>query len=296
MLQQLKVSFFRRYYRFRSWRAWRADNVHDSPGGLALPTAGGTIPAHLYHGSAAAGRPRIVYYHGGGWVIGDLQTHHAYCRALAEASGCSVIAVDYRLAPEYPFPAALDDALAAAALIAERGDDFGPSNGGIVLAGDSAGGNLAACVALDAGPALRERLVGTLLIYPVVDHYSAPYPSYQDCARGQALTSDVMRWFWDTYLDGADPGSAAGQRALPIRRPLASMPDTILCTAGRDPLRDEGMAFAQALQRAGVGVDHAHYPDSEHGFACTMGPTPDYEDWLQRCARWLAARPAAPPQ
>jgi acetyl esterase len=295
MLQQLKVAILRRYYRFSNWRAWHSSNVHGEPGALDLPTATGPLKAHLYEGRDAAQRPLVVYFHGGGWVIGDLQTHHAYCHQLADASGCTVISLAYRLAPEHPFPAAQDDCLAAAQYIAERCADFGRSTGGLVLAGDSAGGNLAACVAREADGALRQRLVGTLLIYPAADHYSTPYPSYEDCATGQALTADLMRWFWDTYLAGTDPQGEAARRAMPLRAgELDRLPPTLLCTAGRDPLRDEGMALVAALEAAGVPVEHVHYPDSEHGFACSLGPTADFRDWLSRCAAWLRERPALP--
>jgi acetyl esterase len=288
VFQGLKVAFFRRFYRFSAWQAWRAPAVHDETGGLEIPSSAGPLRGHLYEGPLAAQRPLIIYFHGGGWVIGDLQTHHAYCRALSQASGASLIAIDYRLAPEHPYPAAHDDCLAAANAIAERLADFGPGNGGVVLAGDSAGGNLAACVALEAGETLRDKLVGVILTYPVVDHYSGPYPSYEDCATGQALTSNVMRWFWDTYLGSADPESAAALRALPIRSPaLGNLPPTLICTAGKDPLRDEGMAMRQALQAAGVSVESEHFSDSEHGFACSMGRSEDYDAWLRRCSLWI---------
>lgn len=295
MLQTLKVALLRRYYRFTNRRAWHASDVHGEPGALQLPTARGPINAHLYEGGEAAQRPLLVYFHGGGWVIGDLQTHHAYCQQLARASGCTLIAVDYRLAPEHHFPAAQDDCLAAARCLAERHDDFGPSNGGLVLAGDSAGGHLAICTALEADGALREQLCGALLTYPVVDHYSRPYDSYRECARGQALTADLMRWFWDSYLGGVDPESHAAQRAFPIRSEmLERMPPTLLCTAGRDPLRDEGQAFAGALAAAGVAVRAEHYPEAEHGFACSLGPGRDFQAWLDCCAEWLAQRRPQP--
>ena len=291
MLQSLKVGFYRRFYRLSSWQAWRAPSVHDEPGGLELPTAQGPIRAHLYTGAQASERPLLVYFHGGGWVIGDLQTHHAYCRALSAASGATLIAIDYRRAPEHPFPAAQDDCLAAAGAIAERLTDFGPDNGGIVLAGDSAGGQLALSTALAADGELRERLRGMILTYPVVDHYTRPYPSYEDCATGQTLTSALMRWFWDSYLAGASPEDPATQRAFPIRSDsLAQLPPTLLCTAGRDPLRDEGMAMLEALRAAGVPTDYEHYADSEHGFACSMGPGDDYQAWLTRCADWVSQR------
>ncbi|MFT7288523.1 MAG: acetyl esterase [Halieaceae bacterium] len=295
MLQSLKVGFFRRFYRCSAWLAWRAPSVHSEPGGLELPSAIGQLRAHLYEGPKAAERPLVIYFHGGGWVVGDLQTHHAYCRALSQHSGATLIAIDYRLAPEHLFPAAHDDCLAAADSIAERIGDFGPSNGSIVLAGDSAGANLAVCTALDAGDTLRAKLSGTLLTYPVADHYSTPYPSYQDCATGQALTSKMMLWFWDSYLGNTDPQADSARRAMPLQRDdLQGLPPALICTAGRDPLRDEGMAFVKALEEVGVAVAYEHYPDSEHGFASTMGPSEDYTTWLDCCSSWLGA--LTPPQ
>lgn len=289
MLQTLKVQGLRVFYRFSNWQAWRAPNVHDDAGGLELATAAGPIRAHLYRGEHATERPLVVYFHGGGWVVGDLQTHHAYCASLARASGASVIAVDYRRAPEHPYPAAQDDALAATQAIFERHADFGETAAGIVLAGDSAGGHLALCTALAADGELQASLRGLVLTYPVVDHYSQPYPSYTDCATGQTLTSSLMRWFWDTYLGDANPTDDSTQRAFPIRSAdLASLPPAIICTAGRDPLRDEGMALVEKLREASVDTAYEHYGDSEHGFACSLGPTDDYDAWLKRCGHWIA--------
>lgn len=291
MLQTIKVAVLRSYYRFANWQAWRAGNVHDTPGALELTGRAGTVRAHLYRGEHAADRPLVVYFHGGGWVIGDLQTHHAYCTALSRESGASVIAVDYRRAPEHPFPAAQDDCLAAVDAIAQRHADFGGDSGGLILAGDSAGGHLALSVALEADAELAARIRGLALTYPVVDHYTQPYPSYVECAKGQVLTSDLMRWFWDTYLAGADPDGADTRRAFPIRSPhLATLPPALVCTAGHDPLRDEGKALVAALQEAGVPVESEHYPDSAHGFACSEGPTEDYAAWLARCSEWIAGR------
>ena len=291
MLQTLKVALMRFYYRFENWRAWRTSNVDGAAKAMQLRTAQGLINARLYPGERAAERPLVLYFHGGGWVIGDLRTHHPYCLRLASQSGCTVIAVDYRRAPAQPFPAAQDDCLAAARAVVEQRGDFGPSNGSLVLAGDSAGGHLSICTALQADRTLREALGGLLLSYPVLDHYSQPYDSYVSCARGQALTSDLMRWFWDCYLGAVDPQSDEAQRAFPIRsEQLAGLPPTLICTAGRDPLRDEGQALAQRLREAGVALRSEHYPDSEHGFACSMGPTRDFRAWLDCCAEWLAAR------
>jgi acetyl esterase len=291
MLQSLRVGGLRLYYRFANWQAWRAANVHDDPGGLELATGNGPIRAHLYRGEHARGRPLVIYFHGGGWVIGDLQTHHAYCGALAASSGANVIAIDYRRAPEHPFPAAQDDALAAVRAIVERHDDFGTTGAGLVLAGDSAGGHLALCTALEADDELRQQLRGLVLTYPVVDHYTQAYPSYVDCAKGQTLTSSLMRWFWDTYLAGASADATATQRAFPIRsNALGSLPPVIACTAGKDPLRDEGMALVEKLREAGVDTSYEHYPDSEHGFACSLGPTDDYNAWLKLVSNWIAER------
>lgn len=286
----LKTSVYRALYRFQNWRAWRAPSLRREPQGRIL-LGEQPIPAQLYRGSAAAERALLVYFHGGGWVIGDLQTHHAYCRALSAASGASLIAVDYRRAPEHCFPAAQDDCLAATRAIAARQEEFGASSGGLILAGDSAGGHLALCTALAAEPALRARLQALVLTYPVLDHYSASYPSYRECATGQGLTLALMRWFWDSYLGDSDPRAETTRRAFPIRSAaLGELPPTLLCTAGRDPLRDEGMALVEALREAGVTTDCEHYPDAEHGFACSMGPGADYRHWLQRCAGWIAAR------
>ena len=287
-MADLKTRVYRALYRFQNWRAWRAPSLRrEAQGHILLGER--PIPAQLYRGRAAAERALLVYFHGGGWVIGDLQTHHAYCRALSAASGASLIAVDYRRAPEHCFPAAQDDCLAATRAIAARQEEFGASRGGLILAGDSAGGHLALCTALAAEPALRARLQALVLTYPVVDHYSASYPSYKECATGQGLTLALMRWVWDSYLGDSDPGAETTRRAFPIRsEALGELPPTLLCTAGRDPLRDEGMALVEALREAGAATDYEHYPDAEHGFACSMGPGADYRHWLQRCAGWIA--------
>ncbi|MEO0437444.1 MAG: alpha/beta hydrolase [Pseudomonadota bacterium] len=291
MFEGFKVGFFRRYYRFAAWQAWKASNVEKEPGRLNIHAGSALVKAQLYRGARASERPIIVYFHGGGWVIGDLQTHHAYCRALSDASGATLVAIDYRLAPEHRFPSAQDDCLGAATAIADGSIDLGPSNGKIVLAGDSAGGHLSLCSALDAEDTLRSKLTGLVLSYPVVDHYSKGYSSYTDCAKGQALTTDLMQWFWNHYLGELDPTSDKAQRAYPIESAeLAHLPPAVLCTCGRDPLRDEGLAMAKRLGDAGVSTEHTHYPESEHGFACSMGRTADYDDWLQRCAQFIASR------
>ena len=290
MLQALKVAALRRYYRFENWHAWHGSNVHAEPGALALPTDAGSIAGHLYRGGEHAGeRPVICWFHGGGWVIGDLQTHHPFCSALAAATGCHVVSIDYRLAPEHPYPAALDDCSAAVRWLRRNLADLGPSDGRLVIGGDSAGGNLAAGCALDratagAGEGLAP-VAGVLLIYPVTDHYGAGHESYAARADSQRLTASLMRWFWDSYLAGKDPASALA--AQPLRADnLGELPPTLVITCDRDPLRDEGVALAERAAAAGVRVTHHHYDGAEHGFACGMGPTPEAQQVLQQISSW----------
>jgi len=295
-LTALKASVLRRYYRFSNARAWHGSDVHAEPGALQLPTAAGAVRGHLYRGAAAAERPLIVYFHGGGWVIGDLQTHHPFCTALCQATGCSVVAVDYRLAPEHPYPAALEDCLGVIRWLREQHADLGPSDGRLLLAGDSAGGNLAASCALQLaaagdGDSTAEALApvcGALLIYPVTDHYSAEPPSYNEQATGHRLTRKLMVWFWDTYLAGRavdDPSTAA---ALPLRScSLHTLPPCLVITAEHDPLRDEGIAFAERAAANGVAVTHHHYPDAEHGFVCGTGMSAELRSVLAQINNWL---------
>jgi acetyl esterase len=253
-----------------------------------LPLPGRQLTARVYSSSEGKDLPLIVYFHGGGWVVGDLNSHHPFCQQLRAQAGCTVVAVDYRLAPEHPFPAALEDCREAADWLATQLESIGPNNGHIVLAGDSAGGHLAACAALALNADTRSRLAGALLIYPVVDHYNAPYASYTERATGQMLTSALMFWFWDTWLAGQDPRIADEAGALPIRSAaLATLPPCLVVTAERDPLRDEGRQFAERLREAGVRVTSEHYSNAEHGFACSQGPTPDFKHFMTLATGWL---------
>jgi acetyl esterase len=208
--------------------------------------------------------PAHVYFHGGGWVIGDLETHDVLCRQLTAASGASVISVDYRLAPEHKFPAAAEDAWSATRWVVDRAGELGLDAGRLAVGGDSAGGNLAAVVALMArdagGPALRLQV----LIYPVTD-VMRETRSYEDFADGYMLTRDSMRWFIAHYLRSRD--DARDWRVSPLRAPsLAGLPPALIVTAGFDPLRDEGEFYAGRLRDAGVMVDYVCYGGMVHGF------------------------------
>jgi acetyl esterase len=230
---------------------------------LTIPGPDGTIPIRVYTPGSASGAA-IVYFHGGGWVIGGLDTHDPTCRALANAAGTTVVSVDYRLAPEHKYPAAAEDCYAGLRWVSEAGRAIGIDPTRLAVAGDSAGGNLAAVTALLArerrGPALRMQL----LIYPVTDH-RFDTPSYRDNAEGYFLTTKQMQWFWNHYLERADQGDEAS--ASPLRaKDLAGLPPALVITAEYDPLRDEGETYAARLREAGVPAELVRYDGQIHGF------------------------------
>jgi acetyl esterase len=230
---------------------------------LSIPGPYGPIPIRVYTPGSASGAA-IVYFHGGGWVIGGLDTHDPTCRALANAAGTTVVSVDYRLAPEHKYPAAAEDCYAGLRWVAEYGREIGIDPARLAVAGDSAGGNLAAVTALLArerrGPALRMQL----LIYPVTDH-RFDTPSYRDNAEGYFLTTKQMQWFWNHYLERADQGDETS--ASPMRaKDLAGLPPALVITAEYDPLRDEGEAYAARLREAGVPAELVRYDGQIHGF------------------------------
>ena len=251
-------------------------------------TVAGTIGARLYVPPAdPARRGLVVYYHGGGWVVGDLDTYDPLCRFLAHAAGVRVLSVDYRRAPEHRFPAAVDDALAAfrgaVADVAALGAD--PARVGV--AGDSAGGNLAAVVsqlaARDGGP----RPAVQLLIYPVTD-LSRKHPSYRLFADGFFLTEREMDWYRGHYLP--DEAAAADPRASPLlAEDLHGLPPAIVLTAGFDVLRDEGEAYARRLEAAGVPVRLSRRAGLIHGFANATAVSRPAHAAMHEAAGWLAA-------
>ncbi|GGG17756.1 acetylhydrolase [Caldovatus sediminis] len=238
---------------------------------LTCAGPGGEIRMRAYRGFGAPDvAPCLVFYHGGGWLMGDLDTHDGPCRAIANAAQCRVVSVDYRLAPEHKFPAAFDDAATALRFVAMEAQRLGVDRARIAVGGDSAGGNLAAAVSLaareDAGRTPMP--VFQVLIYPAVD-LAMTSPSYRRVTEGVPLTASGMRWFRDHYL--AEPGQAFDWRASPLRAAsLAGLPPALVVTAGIDPLCDEGIAYARRLDEDGVRVTHLHLADQIHG-AMTMG-------------------------
>ena len=238
---------------------------------LIIPTPAATLSARIYR---PAKRPAatLMYFHGGGWVAGDLSTHDRLARTLAIELEAVVVSVDYRRPPETPFPCAFDDCLAATQWAASEIDQLGGDAQRIAVGGDSAGGNLAAAVALacrDGGP----QLAAQFLIYPATDLVgiyrseveNAKYPSRAENAKDYFLTVEAMRFFAGHYI--GNRSDASDPRASPMRaRNLAGLPPAVICTAEFDPLRDEGEAYAKALERAGVRVEYYREPGMVHGY------------------------------
>ncbi len=230
-----------------------------------IPGPGGKIRIRIYRPEGQEPFPALVYFHGGGWVLGCIETHDAVCAKLARAAACVVVSVEYRLAPEYPFPAAPEDCYAATKWVAEHATTIGCDLTRIAVGGESAGGNLAAVVSLMARDRGGPSLVYQLLVYPATDYYLPGTPSYQEYAVGYSLTRDDMIWFWHQYL------SAEAEKENPYIFPLQAanlqgVPPAFVITAECDPLRDEGERYAQRLQQAGVPVIMTRYSGTIHGF------------------------------
>ena len=234
---------------------------------LRAPAPEGDIPLRLYRGigtERAAALPALIYFHGGGWVVGDLDTHDGICRLIANSARCAVISVDYRLAPEHKFPAAVDDAMSATEWIAAHAAMLGIDASRLAVGGDSAGGNIAAVVALIARERGAPRLRFQLLLYPATDFVTSDDPQ-RERFEGFPLNAVTMNWFRDHYLRGA--GDYGDWRASPLRAPdLGGLPPAYVLTVGFDPLHAEGESYARRLQEAGIPVRHRHIAGQMHGF------------------------------
>jgi len=229
----------------------------------AVPGPGGDIPVRIYRPRSERPLPVVVYFHGGGFVIGDIATHDTVCHRLAAGVPAVVVSVDYRLAPEHPFPAAVEDCDAATRWASAHAAEFGGHPARLAVAGDSAGGNLAAVVARHARDDGGPRVAFQLLVYPVTD-LTRSLPSHRENGTGYLLDSDTLDWFGAHYLAGADPGQPD---ASPLfAEDLTGLPPALVVTAEFDPLRDEGEAYAERLGRAGVAVTTTRYDGMIHGF------------------------------
>jgi len=244
---------------------------------------GGPVPMRLYDPrEKREPGPLLVFFHGGGWVIGDLETHEPLCIDVAIALDVPVVAVDYRLAPENPFPAAFDDSLEAARWLASGPKALGRQASGLFIAGDSAGGNLAAAVTV----ALRDEpagvpVAGQWLIYPAADP-CVKYPSYDQFCEGHLLTKPSMDWFEDCYAGPKDDW-----RYSPLLKGAAGLPPTFVLTASLDPIRDQGRAYAAACVAAGVETIYWEAQGTVHGFLNCRKALPSANEDLERCLDYL---------
>jgi acetyl esterase len=255
---------------------------------MMAPGKAGPVPFRTYRPKGASKDeilPALVYFHGGGWVIGDLDTHDVVCRTLCNAARCAVFSVEYRKAPEAPFPAAVDDCWSALTTIASGADILKIDSKQIAVAGDSAGGNLATVMALMARDAGGPAISFQVLIYPGVDQ-RMKHPSIERNAVGYLLTKKSMEYFRGHYLP--DEKDWLDWRASPLlAKSLAKLPPAYVITAGFDPLVDEGKEYAERMQKEGVPVEYKNHPDMVHGFI-TMGRVADTANSaLADCARAL---------
>lgn len=274
----------------------KLDRVED----FLCPVDGGSIMLRHYiprDTGPQTARPVILFLHGGGWVMGSLETHDRICRRLATVSGLDIVSVDYRLAPEYPFPVPLEDCVAALKFIAERAKERGWDPARVIVAGDSAGGNLATVIA--TAPECQVdgiSIIGQLLLYPVVNLHQET-ESYLRIASGFPMTANSMRWFRKQYLNDAADDDVRVSPGLRNTTELAGrpVPPAFVITVGLDPLADEGIAYAALLARAGTYVEHHHLPRHAHGLFTSAGQIPTGARMLNRAGTWLAelARPSS---
>lgn len=247
-----------------------------------VETGSRPIGVRVYRPAAEGPHPLLLLLHGGGWALGDLETHDGVSRSLCNAAPAVVVAVDYRRAPEHRFPAALDDADACLRWSADHARELGADPDRIVVGGDSAGGNLAAALALLARDRRGPEIAAQILIYPVLDA-RCDTPSFAENGSGYFLTLEKMRWFWRMYLPEGDDGSSP--YASPLRsRDLSGLPPAFVVTAEYDPLRDEGERYVERLRAAGVPATFRRYDGLIHAFFSMGGRIPEARDAIDRCA------------
>lgn len=256
-----------------------------------IPGPGGDLAVRIYTPDAPAPRPVIAFFHGGGFVICSVDTHDGLARRLANATGAVVVSVEYRLAPDVRCPESAEDCYAATVWAHEQAAELGADAGRLIVAGDSAGGNLAAVVALMARERGGPPITNQVLVYPVIDA-ACDAPSYTENAEGYFLEASGMRWFWDHYL-GPD-GDGTHRHASPIRADdHSALPPAVVITAEFDPLRDEGEAYAAALDNAGVPVVLRRYDGMIHGFVSMPMVFPEADDAVEQIATALDSSLAA---
>lgn len=251
-----------------------------------IPGPGGELGVRVYRPEAAGALPALVYFHGGGWVLGSLDAVDAPLRAVCNRAACVVMSVAYRLAPEDPFPAAAEDALHATVWLAANAEELGVDPARIAVGGDSAGGNLAAVACLMARAGGGPPIAGQVLIYPVTD-CDLETRSYREHASGYLLTKDSMEWFWESYAPSED--RRLDPLASPLRaRDLSNLPPALIVTAEHDPLRDEGEAYGERLKAAGVATEVRCYSGMLHGFWRTSAIVDEAARAIDDIGAWLA--------
>ena len=230
----------------------------------SIPGRQGAIPVRIYRPAGSGSRPVVVFFHGGGWVLGGLKGHNAICRRIAAENKCVLMAVDYRLAPQHPFPAAVEDAYDATCWAGSHTAELGAAPEKVIVMGDSAGGNLSAVVSLMARDAGEPPIAGQVLIYPVVDMVNA-YPSKTRYADNPVLSKEMVLFFSKAYF--RTPADAHDLRVSPmLAEDLSRLPPALILTAEYDPLCDEGQAYADRLRAAGNEASYACFPGMPHGF------------------------------
>jgi acetyl esterase len=254
-----------------------------------IPGPGGDLPVRIYTPDGNGLFPLIVFFHGSGFVLCNLDTHDGVCRNLCAAAGCVMVSVDYRLAPEHKFPAGPEDCYAATKWAAEHARELNADPGRIVIAGDSAGGNMVAVTALMVRDKVVPVLRGQLMIYPVTDYFNSGHPSYAENAEGYGLTAAGMRWFWAHYLNSES--EADNPYVSPLRaRDLSGLPPALIITAEYDVLRDEGERYGKRLAEAGVHTKIVRYDGMNHGFFNMYGIVDKARSALEESATWLKER------
>ncbi len=284
-LQTLSVDDARAQFAARDFTGLRRPEVA-SVVNRDMQGPGGSLGLRIYTPQGNGPFPLMVFFHGSGFVLCSLDTHDGMCRNLCAGTGCVVVSVDYRLAPEAKFPAATHDCLAATRWAVANAAALGADPGRVFVAGDSAGGNLAAVTALRIRDEGGPRLLGQLLIYPVTDYYEPGTPSMIENAEGYGLTRVGMIWFWNHYL--AAPSDGANPHASPFRAAdLSGLPPALVVTAEYDPLRDEGEYYSDRLRQAGVPTQMKRWEGMNHGFFFWPGVVDRASDAMDEACDWV---------
>lgn len=252
---------------------------------IAIPGPAGELRAWVYRPNREQNLPLLVFFHGGGFTIGSLESHDVVCRGLCMEAACLVVSVDYRLAPEHKYPAAVEDCWAATRWVADNAASLGGDPSRLAVGGDSAGGNLAAVVCQEARAAGGPEILFQLLIYPGTE-MRCSFPSHEKFGEGYRLTRDLIAWFYQHYFSAGD--DIDHWRASPLNaEDCSGLPPALVLSAGYDPLQDEDRAYADKLAGAGVAVQYSHYPGMMHGFITMPGAIDKAKEAISECAAAL---------